>query len=187
MRSTLILASLAASTTAQFNLEAVAHARRDLHAMQARATGSDILACASAALDITQSMPTPPPDLLSDIIEHPQTDPCHISLPASLSGEYSSYTKEVKSWINDNKGKLSSLAKSCSIASSYTAVAPVCTSDAGSGGSGGGSSGSGNGGGSDSGGSGSGNGGSASKAAAPRETGMAAMALAAAGIAVLAL
>ncbi|UKZ57020.1 hypothetical protein TrVGV298_010870 [Trichoderma virens] len=155
--------------------------------------------CASEALSIAQSIPTPPPALVSDLAKNPQTDACKFSFPPSLSAEFSSYSSEVLSWYNGHKDELTSLASECSVANSYTSLVNTACSTDGSSGSGSGpntaaaaptaSSGSGSGSGSDSGSDSasktSGGAAKSTNAGAARETGMAFAALAAAGIAAI--
>jgi hypothetical protein len=121
-----------------FVASASASAAVNYMAILPRATPSsaaDASQCASDALSIVSSMPTPPPALVSDLTEHPQTDPCHFSLPQSISAEYSSYSVEVLSWLSGHKDELTSLAAECSVLSSYTSLVNVCTSGHAAGGS----------------------------------------------------
>ncbi|TFB01414.1 hypothetical protein CCMA1212_007026 [Trichoderma ghanense] len=186
----LLLLSLAASASAAINYMAIPQVRDLLPAPtpvvahNLARDAADDAQCASSALDLLQSLPTPPPKLLSDLsksAQQQQTDPCKFSFPASLSDDASSYSSEVLSWYSGHKAELTSLAKECSAAQTYTDLVNVCTDD-------------------DSSGSGSAapktTGASASKTAgagaatstnvgAARETGMAFAALAAAGIAAI--
>ncbi|KAL6883159.1 hypothetical protein HDV57DRAFT_477633 [Trichoderma longibrachiatum] len=196
----LLLLTLAASASAAIDYMAIPQVRDLLPAPTpisrinnlARDASNDA-ECASSALDLLQSIPTPPPALLSDLsksVESQQTDPCKMSFPASLSADVSSYSSEVLSWYSGHEAELTSLAKECTAAQSYTGLVNVCTKD--------GSSGSGSSGASETTASApsSGTAGAATKTAgastatstnagAARETGMAFAALAAAGIAAL--
>ncbi|KAL7807931.1 hypothetical protein V8C44DRAFT_336767 [Trichoderma aethiopicum] len=198
----LLLLTLAASASAAIDYMAIPQVRDLLPAptpisrinnLAARDASNDA-ECASSALDLLQSIPTPPPALLSDLsksVESQQTDPCKMSFPASLSADVSSYSSEVLSWYSGHEAELTSLAKECTAARSYTGLVNVCTKD--------GSSGSGSSGASEttaSAPSSSGTAGVATKTAgastatstnagAARETGMAFAALAAAGIAAI--
>ncbi|OTA01123.1 SSCRP protein [Trichoderma parareesei] len=83
-----------------------------------------------------RSLPTPPPALLSDLsksAQQEQTDPCKLSFPASLSDDVSSYSSKVLSWYSGHEAELTSLAKQCSAAQSYTGLVNVCTDDDSSG------------------------------------------------------
>ncbi|UKZ72263.1 uncharacterized protein TrAtP1_013205 [Trichoderma atroviride] len=121
MRSAIAILSLAASASAALNV----------HALLPRATGtlsdSDASKCASEALSIVSSLPTPPPAIVSDLTEHPQTDPCKLSVASSLSADYSSYEAKVLSWFSSHKDELTSLASDCSALASYTSLVPVCS------------------------------------------------------------
>ncbi|KAF3057695.1 hypothetical protein CFAM422_012209 [Trichoderma lentiforme] len=187
-----LLLTFVASASAAIDFMAIPHVRRELNLPRATPINeirdSDPSKCASEALSFVKTIPTPPPAIVSDLTKNPQTDPCKVSFPSSLSAEYSSYSSEVVSWLNGHKDELTSLASDCSVLSSYTSLVNVCTADGGSSGSGSGpntasaaptESGA----------------GSASKTAggaaqstngvAARETGMAIAALAAAGIAAI--
>lgn len=122
MRSAIAILSLAASASAALNV----------HALLPRATptsssDTDLGKCASEALSIVSSLPTPPPAIVSDLTEHPQTNPCKISIASSLSADYSSYEAKVLSWFSSHKDELTSLASDCSVLSSYTSLVPVCS------------------------------------------------------------
>ncbi|KAL7800318.1 hypothetical protein V8C37DRAFT_364856 [Trichoderma ceciliae] len=134
MRSnTAILLTFAASASAAVDFMAIPHVRRELNILPRATAVNDAGQCASEALSIVKSMPTPPPQLVSDLAEHPQTDPCHFSIPQSLSAEYSSYEVEISSWFSGHKAELTSLASDCSILSSYTSLVNVCSTGGGSG------------------------------------------------------
>ncbi|GFP57612.1 hypothetical protein ACSS6W_010042 [Trichoderma asperelloides] len=120
MRSTIAILSLVASASAAL----------DVRALLPRATSTssdDAGKCASEALSIVSSLPTPPPAIVSDLTEHPQTDPCKISIASSLSADYSSYEAKVLSWFSSHKDELTSLASDCSALASYTSLVPVCS------------------------------------------------------------
>ncbi|KAL7811366.1 hypothetical protein V8C26DRAFT_408884 [Trichoderma gracile] len=186
----LLLLTLAASASAAINYMAIPQVRDLLpaptpvaHNLNLARDATDDAECASSALDLLQSLPTPPPDLLSDLsksAQQQQTDPCKISFPASLSDDVSSYSSKVLSWYSGHEAELTSLAKQCTAAQSYTGLVNVCTDDDSSG----------------SGSAASKTAGAASKTAgagaatstnvgAAHETGMAFAALAAAGIAAI--
>ncbi|KAL7919448.1 hypothetical protein ACQKWADRAFT_301451 [Trichoderma austrokoningii] len=122
MRSAIALLSLAASASAALNVHALLP-----RATAASASDADASKCASEALSIISSLPTPPPAIVSDLTEHPQTDPCKISVASSLSADYSSYEAKVLSWFSSHKDELTSLASDCSALASYTSLVPVCS------------------------------------------------------------
>lgn len=64
---------------------------------------------------------------MSDLTEHPQTNPCKISIASSLSADYSSYEAKVLSWFSSHQDELTSLASDCSALASYTSLVPVCS------------------------------------------------------------
>lgn len=118
------------SAIAILSLVASASAALDVRAILPRATatsGGDLSKCATEALSIVSSLPTPPPAIVSDLTEHPQTDPCKISIASSLSADYSSYEAKVLSWFSSHQDELTSLASECSALSSYTSLVPVCS------------------------------------------------------------
>ncbi|KAL6856770.1 hypothetical protein J3F83DRAFT_718071 [Trichoderma novae-zelandiae] len=136
----LLLLTLATSASAAVNYMAIPQIRDLLPKPTPVANNNlardanDDAKCASQALDLLQSIPTPPPAVLSDFAKHPQqTDPCKFSIPASLSDDYSSYSSEVLSWFTGHEAELTSLAAQCSAAQSYTNLVNVCTDGVSSG------------------------------------------------------
>ncbi|RFU78381.1 hypothetical protein TARUN_3904 [Trichoderma arundinaceum] len=185
MRSnTAVLLAFAASASAAVNYMAIPHVRRELNlprATSASDSGSgDTAQCASAAISIVQSMPTPPPQLVSDLANNPQTDPCSFNFPQSLKSDYSSYQSEVLSWFSGHKDELTSLASVCTDIRSYTDVVNTCSTD-----SSGTKTRAGDGSDSDSPAKTAGSQSKSTNAAAAQETGMAFAALAVAGIAAI--
>lgn len=166
MHSNIILL-LSLATSAAADIDIMPHIRRDLGIILPRQTSTSG-ECVAAILEFTASAPTPPPELLRETLKNPQTDPCKINVPESLSDEYASYTKKLKSWYSGYQDEMSSLASKCPAVASYSADVPVCSSG-GSGGSG-----------SSSGGGGSKSGGGDGNSAV-QQTGMAGVALAVAG------
>ncbi|KAL7929361.1 hypothetical protein V8C35DRAFT_315802 [Trichoderma chlorosporum] len=192
----ILLLTLVASASAAVDFMAIPHVRRELGLPRAtpvnEARDADPSKCASEALSIAQSLPTPPPQLVSDIASNPQTDACKFTVPASLSKEYASYSSELLSWYSGHKDELTSLASDCSVLKSYTSLVNTACSTDGSSGSGPNTAaaaptGSASASGSDSGSASKTSGGAAksTNAGAARETGMAFAALAAAGIAAI--
>ncbi|KAL7941497.1 hypothetical protein V8C42DRAFT_334736 [Trichoderma barbatum] len=140
--STALLLTFIASASAAVDYMAIPHVRRELNLLPRATPINEVRAdddpskCASAALSFVQAMPTPPPDLLSDIATNTQTDACKFTFPSSLSAKYSSYSSEVLSWYDDHKDELTSLASECSMLQSYTDIVDVCTDGDSSGSSG---------------------------------------------------
>lgn len=133
MQSKILLSTLLASA-ASANFMAHPNMKREIEA-RATATATGILSdqCQSAILDVYSDVPTPPAEIVSDLLDHPQTDPCHFSTPASLSKEYASYSSEVVSWYDKNKGALSSALSECPALSSYATGIDACETGSGSG------------------------------------------------------
>lgn len=165
MQVKLLISALVASVCAQVDYRAAVEARDGINVLAPRQTFDS--KCQSAVLSAQKSMPTVPAEIRSAIMANTQTDPCHYSTPASLSKEFSSYSAELASWASKNRD----VASSCSITQVNTIV-PSC-----------GSSGRAT---KTSGGSASGNTAKSTNGVAG-ETGMAVAAVAAAGIAVIAL
>ncbi|KAK4066240.1 uncharacterized protein Triagg1_8072 [Trichoderma aggressivum f. europaeum] len=186
-----LLLTFVASASAAIDFMAIPHVRRELNLPRATPINeirdTDPNKCVSEALSFVKTIPTPPPEIVSDLSKNPQTDPCKVSFPSSLSAEYSSYSSEVVSWLEGHKDELTSLASDCSVLSSYTSLVNVCSA--------GGSSGSGSGpntasaapteSGADSASKTAGDAPKSTNGVAARETGMAIAALAAAGIAAI--
>ena len=133
MLSKSILATAVLATAASANFMAHAEMKREL--LQPRATATDSsdgisTECQTALLDIYSSLPSPPPEIVSDAVEHPQTDPCSFSTPASLSKEYASYSSEVVAWYSSNQGEIQSVLSECPILSQYATMVPVCETGA---------------------------------------------------------
>lgn len=134
MQSKILLSTLLASA-ASASFMAHPNMKREIEA-RATATATGVLSeeCQSAILNIYSDVPTPPAEIVSDLLDHPQTDPCHFSTPASLSKEYASYSSEVVSWYDDNKKALSSALSECPALSSYATGIDACeTGSSGSG------------------------------------------------------
>ncbi|KID88999.1 hypothetical protein MGU_04342 [Metarhizium guizhouense ARSEF 977] len=88
------------------------------------------LGAATQCLDLLKTIPTPPPDLTKEWTTNPPKDYCSISIPASLSKDWSSYTSSASSWA---KAHSSELAK-CPGAGQVTAKGPLdCKAGSGSG------------------------------------------------------
>ncbi|KFA77449.1 hypothetical protein S40288_03126 [Stachybotrys chartarum IBT 40288] len=123
MQTTLLLAALAASAAQASNL-------------LPRQTGLDLpiptdlsLGCATGALPLLGSMPTPPAELVSDASANPQSDPCSFETPSSLSSQYGSYSSEFYSWLSANEDDIQSVYADCPELTSYAALAPICSTE----------------------------------------------------------
>ncbi|EFY96308.1 hypothetical protein MAA_08220 [Metarhizium robertsii ARSEF 23] len=81
------------------------------------------LGAATQCLDLLKTIPTPPPDLVKEWTSNPPKDYCSISIPASLSKDWSSYTSSASSWV---KAHSSDLAK-CPGAGQATATGGSAT------------------------------------------------------------
>ncbi|POR32372.1 Uncharacterized protein TPAR_07425 [Tolypocladium paradoxum] len=187
MQSKLVLLALAASVSANVNYMAAMPVVRDEHNLLPRQTLDT--KCISAALQIASSIPTPPPAIVSELLQNPQTDPCSFSVPASLSKEFASYSSELQSFASKNKDLLSACTDlsqyntitDCGKAATKSAATTATTSASRSG------SGSGSGGGSTATGASAGSQSTSTRNAGARETGMAMAAVAAAGFAIAAM
>ncbi|KAF4340183.1 infection structure specific [Fusarium beomiforme] len=130
MQSIILTSLLATAVSANF----MAHPlmKRDLLAPRATApaVGDITEECQTAILSVYKTLPTPPPAIVSDLTEHPQTDPCSFSTPASLSKEYASYSSQVVSWYSKNEGEIKSALSECPALSQYATAVPVCATAA---------------------------------------------------------
>lgn len=100
--------------------------------LAARATGSSDKPskCKSDLLSIYSGIPTPPTKLASDLIKDPQTDICHFTRPASLSKGYKSYSDEVVSWMSAHENDIISVLSECpSLSTAAASVGNVCSTD----------------------------------------------------------
>ncbi|KAI9152226.1 hypothetical protein HJFPF1_09453 [Paramyrothecium foliicola] len=128
MYTSLVFASLAASAAASANLMALPQVKRGLSPRQTESLPLPTNAeCATAAISLLGSLPTPPPAIVSDVATNPQTDPCSFNTPSALTSEYSSYSSELLSWVSANEGDLSSVLSQCPELSSYASQVPICS------------------------------------------------------------
>lgn len=97
------------------------------------ATGLSSPECQTAILSAYKDVPTPPSAIVSDLLDHPQTDACHFTTPASLSKQYKSYSSEVMSWYSKNENEISSALSVCPALSDYTGISPCSTKKGSSG------------------------------------------------------
>lgn len=133
MQSIVIASLLATAVSANVNFMANPIMKRG--ALEPRQTGLPSLGditpeCQSAVLDLAQGIPTPAPEIVSDLLENPQTDPCSFSTPASLSAEYSSYSADIMSWYGENSGDIMSAIKECPELAQFASMVPICTATA---------------------------------------------------------
>ncbi|GAO15643.1 uncharacterized protein UV8b_01496 [Ustilaginoidea virens] len=72
----------------------------------------------NACLQVIKTVPTPPPAILSVLLDESvtATDACSLSVPSSLSGQWASYTAAQYSWYKANEGQLKS---NCAAYSEY--------------------------------------------------------------------
>jgi hypothetical protein len=166
---TALLAVLVGSVAARHGLlyPGALAVERDLEARQTNAA-----ACAEAEASIYQGLPTPPPAIVSYEATHTATDPCSVTVPASLSSDFSSYESAVASWFAAHSSQIESVMSQCPQFSTPATAGSGCSTSA-AGGSGATAAA-----GTTTGGSAS----SASKNVGPRETGLTGAALAAAGL-----
>jgi hypothetical protein len=136
----IILASLLASAVSANSFMAHPLMKRDLLApratdavMPTAAAGGlvDGLSgeCQSAILDVYKTLPTPPPAVLSDLMENPQTDACDFTVPSSLSKDYASYSSKIVSWYGEYEDEISSAIQECPELAQYASAIPVCATD----------------------------------------------------------
>ncbi|KAL6913722.1 hypothetical protein ACHAPO_002179 [Fusarium lateritium] len=133
MQSIVIASLLATAVSANVNFMANPIMKRG--ALEARQTGLPSLGdiseeCQSAVLDIAQSVPTPAPEIVSDLLENPQTDPCSFSTPASLSSEYGAYSSSIIAWYAKNQDDIMSAVKECPELAELASLVPVCEASA---------------------------------------------------------
>ncbi|RGP76440.1 infection structure specific [Fusarium longipes] len=133
MQSILIASLLATAVSANVNF--MAHPIMKRGALEARQTGLPSLGdiseeCQSAVLDLAQGIPTPAPEIVSDLLENPQTDPCSFSTPASLSSEYGAYSSSILSWYGKNQDGIMSAVKECPELAQFASLVPICEATA---------------------------------------------------------
>lgn len=96
---------------------------------------SDAEDCASAVLSVVTSAPTPAPEYISWAATVSVTDPCHFSVPASLSSAFSSYESAAVSWYSAHSSELASALSKCpqysSVAGGGATPTDFCTSGGG--------------------------------------------------------
>ncbi|KAL2677309.1 hypothetical protein Neosp_011078 [[Neocosmospora] mangrovei] len=132
MQSKIVLVSLLASAvSAQGNFMAHPQMKRDLLAPRATDSVAGLdKECQEAIMEVYKTLPTPAPEIVKDLTEHPQTDPCSFSTPASLSKEYASYSSEILGWYSKNEAEIKSALEECPALSQYATAVPICSNAA---------------------------------------------------------
>lgn len=81
------------------------------------ATPSELSAaadCAGAAFGIILSMPTPPPEIVRDVMANQANGAdCDFTTPKDLSSEYKAYTSEVREWFSSMEPEFNKQLKDC--------------------------------------------------------------------------
>ncbi|KAH6894716.1 hypothetical protein B0T10DRAFT_258917 [Thelonectria olida] len=127
MQSKIILATtLLAAVASADNFMVHPQMRRDLEARATATATSPFDDCQLAIFSAYSDVPTPPSAIISDALEHPQTDPCDFTTPASLSKEYKSYSSEIMSWYTDHSKEIADAVSSCPSLSQYASIVPTC-------------------------------------------------------------
>lgn len=124
MRSIFLFAGLAAAD-AMFD-DPMVHPQMKREILQPRQSLPDLSpSCTSALLGIYSGLPTPPARLVS-AIGADGSNPCSVTVPSSLSSEYSSYESKISSWYSQSSDDVSSALNSCSELRSLATLLPVC-------------------------------------------------------------
>lgn len=136
-----LLLALAAATAVTANHHAPLHpghlaAKRELSARQTQ-TDDDTSAatsCLDGLMSIYSTLPTAPPEIVSWEEANTITDPCSISIPASISSAFSAYETAAVSWYSAHSSDLFAALSQCPELSSIAGGADtpsVCTGAAG--------------------------------------------------------
>jgi hypothetical protein len=97
------------------------------HQIEARQTDAAMQECLVPLMSAYQSVPTPPPSIMSYEATNPVTDACSYSVPATLQAEFSSYESAIKTWYAAHSAEINSALAMCpGIAPEATRV-PICT------------------------------------------------------------
>ncbi|KAK7748749.1 hypothetical protein SLS53_000773 [Cytospora paraplurivora] len=136
MYSQLVIAALAAAASANLVVPGHIAIKYENHNV-ARATGtassglSDAV-CESEVLSVASSLPTAAPAFESYALTQTQTDACAITIPASLSKDYSSYLTALESWYTKSgSSAIYSILSECPQYAAYTESLSVCSTVAG--------------------------------------------------------
>ncbi|TLS29827.1 hypothetical protein PpBr36_01192 [Pyricularia pennisetigena] len=130
-----MIATAVGVTSAELNLfPGHAVVRREVAARQ---TGIPALPsatdpCLASLISISKTLPTPGVDLLSALASNTETNPCSITVAASVSDKFNSYTSTVRSWYSSNSAAINSVLSQCPKLSSLAGQLPVCTGKDGS-------------------------------------------------------
>jgi cobalamin biosynthesis protein CobT len=112
--------------------------RRQLEARQTDDAG--LSACAEAIASVVTGMPTAPAALTEFAMTMTETDPCRVTVPASLSSVYESYGSALASWSAEHADEYSSALAQCPDFATLTEGSgidgPTCTDAGDSGNSG---------------------------------------------------
>ncbi|KAI6359176.1 hypothetical protein MCOR25_007146 [Pyricularia grisea] len=133
MHSNTVLFMIAAATgvmSAELNLfPGHAVVRREVAARETTTaslpTSND--PCLASLVSISKGLPTPGADLLSALASNTETNPCSITVPASVSDKFNSYTSTIRSWYSSNSAAINSVLSQCPKLSSLAGQLPVCT------------------------------------------------------------
>ncbi|RSL52675.1 hypothetical protein CEP54_010792 [Fusarium duplospermum] len=115
MQSKIVLVSLLASAvSAQGNFMAHPQMKRDLLAPRATDSVAGLdKECQEAIMEVYKTLPTPAPEIVKDLTEHPQTDPSllqHSRLP-----------------LQGNEAEIKSALEECPALSKYANAVPICS------------------------------------------------------------
>lgn len=129
----ILLASLAASAVSATVQLYPGHnqIKRDLAARQTEnpsAAASAGQACLTDLASVYASLPTPPPVIESWAATAVVTDPCHFTLPASISSAEASYASEVEDWYSSNSAAIASALSECPAYSSLASQSGLANS-----------------------------------------------------------
>lgn len=99
------------------------------------APDSSEIACATALDAIVSGAPPIPSDVVSYLDSYVEyatassDDECHISMPASIRSEYSSYIAPYSSWYNANSAEIFSIESKCGYVDGASYYSLVCATD----------------------------------------------------------
>lgn len=127
MQTKILLVTLLAAVAAAEDFMVHPQIKREIEARATTARASECEAAQTALLSLYTGIPTPGSAILSFESKHPQTDPCHLSTPASLSKEYASYTSEVKLWHSQHSKEIDSALSKCPTLTKFATAVPICT------------------------------------------------------------
>ncbi|ROW13220.1 hypothetical protein VPNG_04885 [Cytospora leucostoma] len=133
MYSQLVIAALATAASANLVVPGHIAIKYENHNV-ARATGTAAssglsdAACETEVLSVAASLPTAAPEFESYALTQTQTDACAITIPASLSKDYSSYLTALESWYTKSgSSAIYSILSECPQYAAYTDSIGVCS------------------------------------------------------------